>query len=54
MDAAIRLYHKKECDQILAVLNGEEADLVGPDRLWFWSVNRWKDFIEREYELRPK
>lgn len=61
-DSAVRLYHKKERDQIDKFFNAvqqlnntgsfDNFENTNADKVWTWGCKRWKDFPYREFELR--
>ena len=62
IDAAVRLYHKREREQIDRFFNAfdslqktgkyQDFENTNCDKIWSWSCKRWKNFPNREYELR--
>jgi len=62
LDAAIRLYHKREREgtkQWLEAMNNPfndkpyEYEQNNATKIWFWGLNRWGGaWSNREYELR--
>jgi len=67
MDAAVRLYHKREKEQIDRFFNAFGAYTVEQrwldimefenthcDKIWSWAIKRWRGFPNREYEIRTE
>ena len=64
MDAAVRLYHKREKEQndrfFIAFgqikLTGSFTDFenTNSDKIWSWAIKRWRGFPNREYEIRTE
>jgi hypothetical protein len=62
MDAAVRLYHKREREQVDRFFNafeilqktGKVVDFenTNADKVWTWACKRWRNFPKREYDLR--
>jgi len=57
MDAAVRLYHKREQEDVRNFLEAFKTGNIFENNnstdIWFWSLNRWgRKFPDREYELR--
>ena len=64
MDAAVRLYHKREREQIDRFFNAlerynktgkyEHFENTNAEKIWFWAIKRWRYFPHREYEIRTE
>ena len=62
IDSAVRLYHKREREQIDRFFNAfeilqksgkyQEFENTNADKIWSWACKRWKNFPSREYDLR--
>jgi hypothetical protein len=64
LDSAVRLYHKREREQIDRFFDSFDSfrktgkhkpfENTNVDKIWTWAYKRWKNFPYREYELRQK
>ena len=57
MEAAIRLYHKREKEQVDrffdAFATGLSFENTNADKIWTFGCKRWKrKFSDREFEIR--
>ena len=62
IDSAVKLYHKREREQIDRFFtafkelkeNGtyQSFENTNADKIWTWACHRWKEFPKREYDLR--